>query len=183
MISDAVSDANTSPQNRPGVRCTKASFVNIPVEEFLFFAKYLLSSLDTFSYLTGFNAAELRRHLSNMGVVYNRWPVLWQWWKIKRITKWKTPSQIYSRHRPLARYVKLRAAHAPGMPGTFSTSPWVSDPDMHHGTCVMHGPRCMPGTLASGFLWSRWWRKVPGIPGACATHHFTYLTRDPCIVE
>ena len=24
------------------------------------------------------------------------------------------------------------------MPGTFSPSPWVSDPDMHHGTCVMH---------------------------------------------
>ena len=57
---------------------------------------------------------------------------------------------------PLARYVKLRVAHAPGMPGTFSPPPQVSDPGMHHGTCVMHVPWCMPGSLTSGFLWSRW---------------------------
>ena len=36
---------------------------------------------------------------------------------------------------PLTRYVKLRIAHAPGMPGTVSLPPQVSDPDMHH---VMH---------------------------------------------
>ena len=30
---------------------------------------------------------------------------------------------------------KIVGAHAPGMPGTFSPSPQVSDPDMHHGTC------------------------------------------------
>ena len=34
-------------------------------------------------------------------------------------------------HGPLARWVKLRVAHAPGMPGTFSPPPRVSDPDMH----------------------------------------------------
>ena len=56
---------------------------------------------------------------------------------------------------PLARYVKLRVAHAPRMPGTFSLPPLVSDPDMHHGTCVTHVPRCMPGSLTSGFLWCR----------------------------
>ena len=39
-------------------------------------------------------------------------------------------------HGPLARYVKLRVAHAPGMPGTFSPLPRVSDPDMHYGTCI-----------------------------------------------
>ena len=41
-------------------------------------------------------------------------------------------------HGPLARYVKLRVAHAPGMPGTFSPPPRVNDPDMQHGTCVTH---------------------------------------------
>ena len=56
---------------------------------------------------------------------------------------------------PLARYVKLRWAHAPGMPETFSPPPRVSDPDMHHGTCVTHMPWCKPGSLTSGFLWSR----------------------------
>ena len=41
------------------------------------------------------------------------------------------------------------------MPGTFSLPPRVSDPDMHHGTCVTHVPWSMPGSLTSGFLWSR----------------------------
>ena len=63
----------------------------------------------------------------------------------------------FSCHGPLARYAKLRVAHAPGMPGTFSPPPRVSDPDMHYGTCVTHVPWCMPGSLTSGFLWS-WWR-------------------------
>ena len=52
----------------------------------------------------------------------------------------------------LARYVKLCVAHAPGMPGTFSPPPRVSDSDKHHGTCVTHVPWRMPGSLASGFL-------------------------------
>ena len=56
---------------------------------------------------------------------------------------------------PLARYVILRVAQASGMPGTFSLPPRVSDPDMHHGTCVPHVPWCMPGSLFSSFLWSR----------------------------
>ena len=62
---------------------------------------------------------------------------------------------MHSSHGPLARYVKLWVAHAPGMPGTFSPPPIVSDPDMHHATCVTHVPLCIPGSLTSGFLWSR----------------------------
>ena len=46
------------------------------------------------------------------------------------------------------------------MPGTFSPSARVSDPDMHHGTCVTHVPWCMPGSLTSGFPLSRWQRKL-----------------------
>ena len=37
-------------------------------------------------------------------------------------------------HGPLARYGKLRVAHAPGMPRMFSLLSRVSDPGMHHGT-------------------------------------------------
>ena len=44
-----------------------------------------------------------------------------------------------TRYGPLARYVQLWVAHAPGMPGTFSPPARVNDPDMHHGTCVTHG--------------------------------------------
>ena len=59
----------------------------------------------------------------------------------------------------------IAGAHAPGMPGTFSPPPRVSDPDMHHGTCVTHVPWCMPGSLTSSFLWSRWRGKTfPAFP-------------------
>ena len=57
---------------------------------------------------------------------------------------------------------KIAGAHAPGMPGTFSPSPHVSDPDMHHGTCVTHVPWCMPGSLTSGFIWN--WRRGKTFP-------------------
>ena len=48
---------------------------------------------------------------------------------------------------------KIAGVHAPGMPRTFF--PQVSDPDMHHGTCVKDVPLCMPGSPTSGFLWNR----------------------------
>ena len=68
-------------------------------------------------------------------------------------------------HGPLARYVNLGVAHALGMPGTFPPPPRVSDPDMHHGTCVTHVPWCMQGSLTSGFFWSRWWGETfPAFP-------------------
>ena len=51
----------------------------------------------------------------------------------------------YSTHGPLASYVNLRVTHASGMPGTFPRHRGLSDPDMHHGTCVPHVPWCMPG--------------------------------------
>ena len=81
-------------------------------------------------------------------------------------------------HGSLTRYAILRVAHAPGMPGTFSPPPWVSDPGMHQGLCVTHVPWCIPGSLTSGFPWSRG-GNVPGILCACATRHFAYLVRGP----
>ena len=47
---------------------------------------------------------------------------------------------FYTLHGPVTRYVKLGIAHAPGMPGTSCPPSRVSDPDMHHGTCVTHMP-------------------------------------------
>ena len=52
--------------------------------------------------------------------------------------------------------------------------PLVSDPGMHHGSCVTHVPWCMSGSLTRGGG-----ENVPGIPDACATHNFTYLARGP----
>ena len=62
-------------------------------------------------------------------------------------------------HGPLTKYAKLWVAHASGMPGKFSPPLRFSGPGMRHGTCVTHVPWCMPGSLTSGFLWSRWREK------------------------
>ena len=81
----------------------------------------------------------------------------------------------------LASYQKRKIAGCACAGNVFP--PRNSDPDMHHGTCVTNVPWCMPGSLTSGFLWSRWRENVPGIPGACATRNFTYLLRGPCFAE
>ena len=48
-------------------------------------------------------------------------------------------------HGPRARYVKLQITYVPGVPETFSLSPRVNNPNIHHSTCVMR----MPGSLTS----------------------------------
>ena len=52
--------------------------------------------------------------------------------------------------------------------------PLVSDPGMHHGTCVTHVPLCMSGSIIRDGG-----ENIPGIPGACATSNFTCMARDP----
>ena len=52
--------------------------------------------------------------------------------------------------------------------------PLVSDPGMHHGTCVTHVAWCMSWSLTCGGG-----ENVPGIPCACATRNFAYLVRGP----
>ena len=48
----------------------------------------------------------------------------------------------------------------------------VSDPGMHHGTCVAHVTRWMSGSLTRG--------DGENIPGACVTRNIVYLVRGPC---
>ena len=52
--------------------------------------------------------------------------------------------------------------------------PVVSNPGMHHDTCVTHVTWCMSRSLICGGG-----QNVPGIPGVCATRNFTYLARGP----
>ena len=47
--------------------------------------------------------------------------------------------------------------------------PLVSDPGMHHRTCETHIGNAIP----------RWWKNIPGIPGAYATRNFAFLARGP----
>ena len=48
----------------------------------------------------------------------------------------------------------------------------VSDPGMHHDTCVSHVSWCMSGSLTRDGG-----ENVPSISGTCTTHNFTYLSR------
>ena len=52
--------------------------------------------------------------------------------------------------------------------------PRVSDPGMHHGTCVTRVSWSMSGLLTRGGG-----ETIPGIPGACANHNFRYPVRGP----
>ena len=76
-------------------------------------------------------------------------------------------------HGPLTRIVGCAWARNAGTPPTFSPPPLVSDPSMHHGTCVTHVPWCMSGSRTRGG------GENVSVPGACATHNFTYLVRGP----
>ena len=55
--------------------------------------------------------------------------------------------------------------------------PLVSDPGMHHGTCVTHVPWCMSGSLTRGGE-----ENVPGIPGACAPVILRIWQEAYCII-
>ena len=83
-------------------------------------------------------------------------------------------------HGPLARYVKLRVAHAPGMPGTFSRHRRLAIPAYIRARASRtYRDACRDRKLADYFGVGAG-EDVPGIPGACATRNFTYLVRGPC---
>ena len=104
-------------------------------------------------------------------------------------------------HGPLTRYDKLRVAHAPGIPGTFSLPPTSKDllPDTKNcGLCMRQEYRerfpCHPlkrkplvsypgmhhGTYMTAIFLSDSGH-VPSIPGACVARTFTYLARGPSL--
>ena len=80
-------------------------------------------------------------------------------------------------HGPLTRYVKLQICREcqERFPLDRQKKSLVSDPGMHHGTCLTPVSWCMPGSLTRGGG-----ENVPGNPGTCATTNFTYLARGPC---
>ena len=94
-------------------------------------------------------------------------PASVHWLRVRELAilsfRWLFMHATPHRHGPLTRYQKFRVAHALGMPGTFSPSLRVSDPDMHNGACVTHVPWCMPGSFITGFLWNQW-------RGKCSRH-------------
>ena len=51
---------------------------------------------------------------------------------------------------------KIAGCACAGIAGNVFPTSRVSDPDMQHDTWVTHVSWCMPGSLTSGFLWSRW---------------------------
>ena len=82
-------------------------------------------------------------------------------------------------HGTLAKYAKLRVAHAPEMPGTFSPLRGLAIP-----TCITerawrtYRDACRDRKLVV-FFEIGGGENVPGIHGACATRNFAYLVRGP----
>ena len=73
---------------------------------------------------------------------------LWYWQQYHISHQW-----VFYQIRKIAGYT------CAGNAGNVFPATAVGDPGMHHGTCVTHVPWCMPGSLTSGFFWSRWWGK------------------------
>ena len=76
-------------------------------------------------------AGDLRRHRAHYDVTVMRYgSILFKLFRIPSLA-------LEQSNEPLAGYVKLRVAYAPGMTGRFSPPPRVSDPDRHHAwrTC------------------------------------------------
>ena len=101
------------------------------------------------------------------------------WWSLEATVLASRKNQWRWQHGPLTRYVKLRVAHAPGMPGTFSPPPQFSDPDMHHGTFSTYVLWRMPGSITSSFLWSQWWGKCSRHPWCMHNPQFYVSGKRP----
>ena len=85
-------------------------------------------------------------------------------------------------HGPLIRYVKLRVAPAPELPGTFSP-PRGFAIQTCITACAWRNAVIHTGIADSRFPLKSVAGKVPGIPGACATHNHTYLVRGLWILN
>ena len=93
--------------------------------------------------------------------IYNQWRLMLQLWCRAPVVFgwWWLASRSFWPRSPWAscQICKIGGcACARNAGNVFPATAGQRDPDMHHGTCVTHGPWCMPGSLTSGFLWSRW---------------------------
>ena len=76
----------------------------------------------------------------------------------------------------------MRVAHAPGMPGIFSPPPTSKETAGKRSRYASRHVRHARAVMHVGITNPRWRGNVLGIPGACATRSFTYLTRGPWTV-
>ena len=77
--------------NISGVGVTKASFVNFSLSKIFDLVKLPLRLFNSHLYLTGATAAELRRHLSSINVIFKSRYVFWQCRKFRKIIGFLTP--------------------------------------------------------------------------------------------
>ena len=70
-----------------GVGFAKAPFVNFSISKIFDLAKVHLKLFESHLYLTGATAAELRRHLPNINLIFSSQHMFWHCWKIRKITE------------------------------------------------------------------------------------------------
>ena len=97
-----------------------------------------------------------------------------------------TEAQMLSNNPPLPAWAsyqirKITSCACAGNAGNvsprhqFQRKSLVSEPGVHHDSCVAHVPWCMSGSLTCGDG-----ENVPGIPGTCATRNFMYMYLASC---
>ena len=95
-----------------------------------------------------YNESVLANHIfTNVAVVTSYTIKIWFSISKKVSAHWGPMMPVYVSQWASCQIREIAGAHAPGIPGTFSPPPRVSNPDMHHGTCVTHVPWCKPGSL------------------------------------
>ena len=81
---------------------------------------------------------------------------------------------------PLTRYLKLRVAHAPEMPGTFSPPPTSKETASLRFRHALWHVRHARAVMYVGIANPQWRENVPGIPGTCTIRNITYLVKGQC---
>ena len=92
-----------------------------------------------------------------------------------------TLQDYFTSNGPLARYVTLRVAHAPGMPGTFPPPPISKETASKRSRHATRYVRSACAVMHVEIVDPRWRGKRSRHPGACATRNFTYLSRGPWV--
>ena len=67
----------------------KVTLINFSARNIFELANIYVIFFKSLLYLTGVTAAELRRYLLNILVIFNRFGLFWQWLKVGKLTEWR----------------------------------------------------------------------------------------------
>ena len=128
-----------------GITAVFPSFLNLPTSIHIGLFPAVGCDVSTYwtcrsiMYITALRLFDCRKFLNNEGSCYHE-----PWYRhgYCHYKNMRVVQSLLERWSLWAscQICKIAGWHAPGMPPTLSTPVRISDPDMHHGTCVTHVP-------------------------------------------